>query len=105
MNFASPVYPALIDCGSSLNLLNNSMITEHSLDDKVTACQTTKVTLADGTSSMLSSRQITLEFTIAGVRHHETFLIAPIGTQPVILGMPFLERANPDVNWRTKTLT
>src|SRR5262245_44892364 len=99
MNFASPIYPTLIDCGSSLNLLNNSMITEHSLGDKVTACQTTKVTLADGTFSILLSRQITLEFTIAGVRYHKTFLIAPIRTQPVILGMPFLERVHPDVNW------
>jgi hypothetical protein len=101
----SSVYPALIDCGSSLNLVNDSVIAEHSLAEKVAPCQTTKVTLADGTSSMISSRSIQLSFTIAGVKHEDVFLVVPIGTQPILLGMLFLERVNPDVDWRIKTLS
>src|SRR5262245_20015563 len=33
------------------------------------------------------------------------FLIAPIGTEFIILGMPFLEHTNLDINWKSKTLT
>jgi hypothetical protein len=94
----SSVYPMLIDYGSLLNLVNNSVIAEHSLAEKVALCQTTKVTLADGTSSILSSRCIQLSFTIANVKHEDVFLIVPTETQLVLLEMLFLEHVNPDVD-------
>ena len=39
------------------------------------------------------------------MRYRETFLITPTRTESIILGMPFLKRANPDINWKPKTLT
>jgi len=38
--------------------------------------------------------QVTLRYAIANVPHEDTFVVAPISTHPLILGMPFLERTD-----------
>jgi len=45
-----------------------------------------------------------LSFTIAGVAHTETFLVAPIGVHSIILGMPWLENTNPLIDWKLKSV-
>ena len=90
--------PGLIDSALSLNIIYEHVVKEHRLEPLVTACQTMKVVLADSSSAIYSSRQIVLEFDIAGAKYREVFLIAPTGMESIILGMPFLEHANPDVN-------
>ena len=50
-------------------------------------CSPVQVILADGRTLVHSSRQVTLEFTIAGVPQTQTFLVAPIGVHSMILGM------------------
>jgi len=96
--------PGLINSVSLLNIIYDHVVKQHHLEPLVAACQTTKVTLADSTLAIYSSHQITLKFNIAGTKHREVFLIASIGTESIILGMSFLECANPDINWKSKTL-
>ena len=96
--------PGLIDLVFLLNIIYNYVVKQYHLKLVVTACQTIKVTLADGTSAMYSSYQISLEFDIAGTKHQEMFLIALIRKESVILRIPFLKHTNPDINWKSKTL-
>ena len=63
------------------------------------------VTIANGAKLHHANRMVTLKFTLAGVEHQETFLVAPLGSNQMILGMPWLERVNPDIDWRLRTLT
>jgi len=43
------------------------------------------------------------EFT-RGVPYSGTFFVVPLGAQSLILGMPYLERENPAIDWQAKTL-
>ena len=61
------------------------------------------ITLADG-STAPSQGSANLDFTIDGVKFNEDFVVAPIRFDG-ILGMPWLSKANPDINWRTGIVT
>src|ERR1700722_19890719 len=97
----SSVLQALIDSGATLNFINEWIVTQLNL--KTESCPSTRVTLADGRLLTHSARQVTLEYTVAGVAQHDTFLVAPIGDHSLILGMPLLERVNPRINWIVKS--
>src|SRR5947207_12165162 len=63
------------------------------------------VTITNGAKLHHANHMVTLKFTLAGVEHQETFLVAPLGSNQMILGMPWLERVNPDIDWKKRTLT
>ena len=94
--------PALLDSGATLNFIHESIVPQLSLE--TTACTPTLVSLANGELLTRATRQTTLSYTIAGVKHRDTFLVAPIGSHSIILGMPWLERVNPPIDWRSKTI-
>ena len=98
----SSVLQALIDSGATLNFINEWIVTQLNL--KTESCPSTRVTLADGRLLTHSARQVTLEYTVAGVPQLDTFLVAPIGDHSLILGMPWLERVNPRIDWRIKSV-
>src|ERR1700732_1417675 len=98
----SSVLQALIDSGATLNFINEWIVTQPTL--KTEPCPSTPVTLADGRLLTHSARQVTLEYTVAGVIQLDTFLVAPIGGHSLILGMPWLERVNPSIDWRIKSV-
>ena len=98
----SSVLQALIDSGATLNFINEWIVTQLNL--KTEPCPSTRVTLADGRLLTHSARQVTLEYTVAGVSQLDTFLVAPIGDHSLILGMPWLERVNPRIDWRIKSV-
>ena len=62
------------------------------------------VTIANGIKLHHANRAVTLKFTLAGIQHQETFLVAPLGSNQMILGMPWLERVNPLIDWKLRTL-
>ena len=96
------VLKALIDCGASINLINASLCSLLSLS--VTPCQGLRVTLADGATTLSCSGIVTFRYSISDVLLQDTFFVAPIGVQSMILGMPFLERENPVIDWKAKSL-
>ena len=98
----SSVLQALIDSGATLNFINEWIVNQLKL--KTEPCPSTRVTLADGRLLTHSARQVTLEYTVAGVAQRDIFLVAPIGDHSLILGMPWLERVNPRIDWRTKSV-
>jgi hypothetical protein len=93
---------ALVDSGSSINLIHISLVSRLGLS--VTPCDGPQATLADGTTLLSCSGYVSLSYTLAGRVLQDTFFVAPIGAQSAILGMPFLERENPAINWIKKSL-
>jgi hypothetical protein len=63
------------------------------------------VSLADGSTVLSCSGVVKLSYSIANVSMQHTFFVANIGVQSMILGMPFLEKENPDIDWIAKSLT
>ena len=93
---------ALVDCGSSINIIHESVVSSYKL--LVRPCVGPKVTLADGKTTLYCDSYVTLSYIVAGIPCRDTFFIASIGAQAMILGMPFLERVNPVIDWVKKTL-
>src|SRR5947207_4688540 len=91
---------AMIDSGAALTFIHGLIVQQFSL--KTTPCQTARVTLADGRVLTHATRQVTLHYHIANVPQEDTFLVAPIGDHSIILGMPWLERVNPQIDWPSK---
>ena len=93
----------LIDSGASINLIHEQVCSFLSLP--VTPCQGPKVSLADGSTVLSCSGVVKLSYSIANVSMQHTFFVANIGVQSMILGMPFLVKENPLVDWVAKSLT
>ena len=98
-----PFIKALLDSDASLNLIHEELVAALGLLTQ--PCASIYVTIANGSKLHHANRVVTLEFTLAGVQHEETFLVAPLGSNQLILGMPWLERVNPEIDWKLRTLT
>jgi hypothetical protein len=98
----SRVFQALVDCGSLINLIHESVVSL--LDIPHVPCVGPKVSLADGKTTLSCNSYVVLSYSIAGVAHKHTFFVSSIGAQAMILGMPWLEKVNPLVDWVAKTL-
>jgi hypothetical protein len=99
---SSFVVQALVDSGASINLIHEDEVLRLKLE-KRPCKQPVKLTLADGHHMNPSSHYVSLKFTIDGVPQTENFLIASIGRHPMILGMPWLQRSNPNIDWRLRS--
>ena len=102
VSILSHVLKALIDCGASINLINESVCSLLSIP--VTPCQGPRVTLADGATTLSCSGIVTFRYSLSDISLQDTFFVAPLGVQSIILGMPFLERENPLIDWKAKSL-
>ena len=88
LNVFGSVHQALVDSGSAINIVHDSVVA--SLKIPVRPCVGPKVTLADGKTSLYCNSFVSLSCTVAGLHCQDTFFVAPIGAQAMILGMPFL---------------
>ena len=52
----------------------------------------------------IKERTTELTFEIFGRTMTAVFLVTALGQQAIILGLPWLEAENPDVNWKRRTL-
>ena len=98
----SRLFQALVDCGSSINLVNENIVS--ALKIPVIPCIGPKVSLADGKTPLSCTSYVVLLYSVAGVSRRDTFFVSSIGAQPLILGMPWLERVNPLIDWVHKTM-
>ena len=98
----SQLFQALLDCGSSINLIHEHVIS--SLHIPVTPCVGPEVSLADGKTTLSCNLFVSLSYSVSGVSRRDTFFVSSIGAQPLILGMPWLERVNPLIDWVRKTM-
>jgi len=97
------VYCALVDSGATINLIHKSVVSFLGLT--VEPHLGLLATLADGKTVLSCSCYVSLSYTIAEIPYSGTFFVAPLRAQSLILGMPYLERENPVIDWQAKTLT
>jgi hypothetical protein len=65
-----------------------------------------RVRNVDGTENVAGKirEKIRLSFTVLGRSFLQTVLVTELGSQDLILGIPWLEYANPDVDWKARIL-
>jgi hypothetical protein len=87
----------LVDSGSSSQFMSESLAQELalSLNEKE---RDNVVTLANGTT-IASSHYIRMRYTIGTFSEEELFHLLPLAKYDLVLGRPWLDRHNPDVDW------
>ncbi|KXN88705.1 hypothetical protein AN958_06249 [Leucoagaricus sp. SymC.cos] len=95
---------ALINSGSQGNFINNNLIDKLRLVRKKLK---TPILLqfADGTINKESSvkQYVNIEMTIDNKTVKQLLYITNLNNQQIILGTPFLESTNLDIDWRKRT--
>jgi hypothetical protein len=91
----------LIDSGASGDFISFSFVKKFKLRQQ-SLPNRQLVTLADGTQQAANGCTPDVRVSISTYAEPATFTILPLSGYDVILGMPWLERVNPQVNWRTK---
>ena len=99
-------YPArvLIDSGSSGNFISADFVARHRLNTVATADQHV-VTLADGTEQRTAAMVKQADLSVAHYKGHEDLIVLPLQQYDCILGMPWLAKENPSIDWQKRTLT
>jgi hypothetical protein len=95
----------LIDSGAGGNFIDHDVAKELSLETKELS-KPIKVKNVDGTENTKGriTHYIRLHLTICGRTCYVRFLITGLGKNRAILGLPWLIRENPIINWKEKTL-
>jgi Retroviral aspartyl protease len=96
---------ALIDSGAGANLISKELAANLKLP-LVELRRLITVGNVDGSKNIngtINYRTIA-PVTIAGRQHIVSFLVAGIGDQDIILGLPWLVRENPKIDWKAGTL-
>ena len=96
---------ALIDSGATGYFIDQNFTKENQLKmEKL--YRPIQIRNVDGTENIAGriTDKVTLKFTMFGRTMSGIFLVTVLGKQAIILGLPWLERANPDINWKGKTL-
>jgi Retroviral aspartyl protease len=96
----------LIDSGAGgkfidQNYAKNAGFTIQKLKEPITARN------VDGTENKRGkiTSFVDLELTINGRQKNTRLLVSGLGKQKIILGFPWLNEHNPDINWKTGELT
>jgi len=91
----------LIDSGASGDFISSSFVRKFQLRQQSLPSRQL-VTLADGAQQSANGCTPNVRVSISTYSEPATFTILPLSGYDVILGMPWLERVNPQVSWRNK---
>ena len=97
---------ALIDCGSQLDCINHGFVLKNNLL-KLRLPMPIKVKKVDGTYNEKGTIKFVthLFLHIGTVVHRILFHIMGCGNENIILGLPWLKKINPRIDWTTETVT
>ena len=97
---------ALIDCGSQLDCIDHGFVAKHKLP-KIRLSTPIKVRNVDGTYNEKGTiKFITQLFLRLGtVVHQILFHIMGCGSDNIILGLPWLKKISPRIDWVMETIT
>ena len=95
--------PALIDSGAAGVFIDEDFIKKLDLLTELLPVNI-EVYNVDGTVNRngLITKKVVADLELKGKRLEEEFLVTALGRQRIILGYPWLERANPKINWMKK---
>jgi hypothetical protein len=94
---------AMVDSGAMGNFIHLRFIKEHNLVTK----ERTPLTVNDVNSCLLSCMDQQVKVRMAVSHHSEilTFNVAPLGGHDIILGLPWLQQHNPQLQWSSRKVT
>jgi hypothetical protein len=98
------VAKVLLDCGSTTNFISRRFVYKHSIPT-VKSDRVSVVKLADGSSQTTCRLVQSFPLYISNRQLRENLLVLPIENFDIILGMPWLRKHNPIIDWSTDTLT
>ena len=95
----------LVDSGASGNFISSGFVKQHSLPmHPLRSDQASRVTLADGSQQSAMGVLKGVELHLQSYSTSLELVAIPLSGYDVILGMPWLEDANPIIDWREKTI-
>ena len=96
----------LLDCGSTTNFISSRFVRQHRVDT-INIATAQVVRLADGTTKNTQKLAHSFHFVEqAGEREFcEDLLVFPLESYDIILGVPWLRRHNPIIDWTTNRIT
>jgi len=95
----------LVDSGASGNFISCGFAKQHSLHlHSLPSDHTSRVTLADGSQQSAVGVLKGVELHLQSYSTSLDLVAIPLSGYDVILGMPWLEDANPIIDWRRKTI-
>jgi hypothetical protein len=94
---------AEVDCGATGNFVNLRWAKERNF--QIRSEGVTTVTMFDGSEKDVPKRKATIEFKIGTKRHSQVFqVLEKTGRNRIVLGMPWLRRYNPEIDWTKRRL-
>lgn len=93
----------LIDSGASSNFINSNFLHRHNLPSETSAL-THQITLADGSHQLSNLITKRTPIQIGSYRDRLRFVALPLEGHDLILGMPWLRRCQPHIDWRRGTV-
>jgi hypothetical protein len=95
---------AIIDSGADINYVNRRWCDEEGIRYINTGFG--KIRAYDDSYTQDYVRKATFEFTIKGEVQRQIFhVLAETGKDNIVLGMPWLESENPDIDWKERTIS
>ena len=94
----------LLDSGATGNFVSSAFVHAHNLPSSPLS-RPDLVTLADGSQQPRAASCSRLRFAFASYSDSLDLVALTLQDYDAILGMPWLERVNPEVNWRQRTVT
>ena len=97
--------PALINSGAGGTFINQNYVRK--VGYKLTELEIpVKAYNMDGTENKKGTikNYVDLQFSINGKKFQEWFYVTRLGKQKAILGLPWLKKHNPEINWQTGKL-
>lgn len=102
---AEKVTTALVDSGASRNFINRKLVREWGLP-LITLENPKQVRTIDG-SDIKSGKiwhRVELPIRIGSHQHTSSFLVCELGEHPMVLGLRWLAKHNPTIDWESKEL-
>ncbi|KAJ1578391.1 hypothetical protein NDA11_005217 [Ustilago hordei] len=95
----------MIDSGATTNFIDSRFATLHSLP-LTSKPLTETLLLADDKTQVIISKEVQLPCLVAELFPSDiTFQVTDLGPCPIILGLPWLKGANPNIDWQSGDIT
>jgi hypothetical protein len=103
--FSNSSEPALIDCGAMGLYIDHDVVKRLNLPTKKLAIPI-KIRNVDNSENIAGKLRetVTLQFETCDRMMTAVFYVTQLGDQGILLGLPWLEAENPDIDWKARTL-